>query len=193
MHRRGADLSVGQFGGGPVSGIRLVPNESTPDAVRQYLLPSERKVITVRRHPAALIPSASRAVGGLLAAAAVTRVGDSRNVVEIVVWLAAGGLLVQFGAAIYGWHVGYMAVTNRRFIFVTAGILGNRAEQFPVEQAKKMDYKRSVGGRLLGYGSFVFEFDGSPERIVEYMPYPKALYIEMQELVLSPNTERDDE
>ena len=170
-----------------MSGIRVVPNQQPPD-VNRYLLPFERQVITVRRHPAVLIPSASRAAGGLLAAAAVTPF-DHSNVVEIVVWLVAGGLLVQFAAAIYGWHIGYMVVTQRRIIF-TEATLGRRIEQFPVEQAKKMDFKRSVGGRLLGYASFVFEFDGSPQRVVEFLPYPEQLYLEVQGLIFSPDPGR---
>jgi tetratricopeptide (TPR) repeat protein len=191
MHRRGADLSASQLGGGLV-GIRVVPNEpQVPPAVYKYLLPHERRVITVRQHLAVLIPSASRAAGGLLAAAAVTPFRDS-NVVEIVVWLVAGGLLVQLAAAIYGWLGGYMVVTNHRLMFFAAAILGGRAEQFPVQQAKRMEFKRSFGGRLLNYGSFVFEFDGYPQRIVEYLPYPEQLYLEVQGLIFDPpETEAD--
>jgi len=44
---------------------------------------------------------------------------------------------------------------------------------------------------LLGYASFVFEFDGSPPRIVEYLPYPEHLYLEVQGLVF-PDPGRDD-
>ena len=36
-------------------GIRVVPNETVPAAVYRVLLPHERRVITVRFHPAVLI------------------------------------------------------------------------------------------------------------------------------------------
>jgi len=157
--------------------------EPIPYTVYRYLLPHERQVLTVRRHPAALIPPAASAVGGLLAAAAVTPFGASGTTVETVVWLLAGGLLAQFAAAIYGWFDGYVVVTRQRIIFVTTTILGRRVEQFPVEQAKELEVKRSSAGRLAGYASFVFEFDGPVQRVIEFLPYPDQLYLELQGLI----------
>ena len=36
-------------------GIRVVPNETVPASIYRVLLPHERRVITVRFHPAVLI------------------------------------------------------------------------------------------------------------------------------------------
>jgi len=46
-------------------GIRVVPNETVPASVYRVLLPHERRVITVRFHPAVLIKPVAWALGGL--------------------------------------------------------------------------------------------------------------------------------
>jgi hypothetical protein len=111
----------------------------------------------------------------------VASFGDNRNVVDLVVWLVAGGLLAQFAVSLYAWINGLVVLTERRLIFATT-ILGKRLEQFPVEQTTTIEFKRSFGGRLLGYGSFIFEFAGYPRQTVDYMPYPDQLYVELQAL-----------
>src|ERR1700724_360272 len=46
-------------------GIRVVPNETVPAAVYRVRLPHERRVITVRFHPAILIGPVAWTLGGL--------------------------------------------------------------------------------------------------------------------------------
>ena len=46
-------------------GIRVVPNETVPATVYRILLPHERRVITVRFHPAILIRPVAWTLGGL--------------------------------------------------------------------------------------------------------------------------------
>jgi PH (Pleckstrin Homology) domain-containing protein len=87
--------------------------------------------------------------------------------------------------------VGYVVITSRRIIF-TGTILGERTEQIPVEQTKNLELKRSLGGRLLGYASIIFEFNDRPQRIVNYVPYPDQLYLELQGFVF-PHRAADDD
>jgi TctA family transporter len=175
-------------------GIRVIPDQVVPVAVARYLLPRERRVITVRQHPAVLIPAASRAAGVLLAAVAVTPFASSRAAdkvaVTLIIWLVAAAVVTRFALAIYSWFNGYVVLTELRLIFTLAG-LGSGAEQIPMERAKNLELRRTFGGRLLGYGSFIFDFDGHPQQVVDYLPYPEQLYIEVSGLVF-PDTEAAD-
>ena len=49
-------------------GIRVVPNETVPASIYRVLLPHERRVITVRFHPAVLIKPVALALAGLAVA-----------------------------------------------------------------------------------------------------------------------------
>ena len=53
-------------------GIRVVPNETVPASIYRVLLPHERRVITVRFHPAVLIKPVALALAGLAVAGLVS-------------------------------------------------------------------------------------------------------------------------
>ena len=55
-------------------GIRVVPNETVPAAVYRILLPHERRVITVRLHPAILIGPVAQTLGGLALAGLISTI-----------------------------------------------------------------------------------------------------------------------
>ena len=56
--------------------MRLTTDRSVPADVNRYLLPEEVQVITLRQHPAVLSMPLGAALGGLLAAIAVSQIPD---------------------------------------------------------------------------------------------------------------------
>ena len=68
-------------------GIRVVPNETVPAAIYRVLLPHERRVITVRFHPAVLIRPVAETLGGLALAGLVSSYPQSSSTVLLVIWL----------------------------------------------------------------------------------------------------------
>ena len=44
-------------------------------------------------------------------------------------------------------------------------------------------FSRSTGGRLLGYGACTFEADGQAGAVIDYIPYPEQLYLEIYYLL----------
>jgi hypothetical protein len=176
-----------------VEQVRLVPStDAVPTAVNRYLLPHERQVITVHRHPAILIPSAATATGGLLAAVAVIPIVKGSESLELAIWLLAGFLFAQFISACINWSTRYLVVTSQR-VLLTPRVLGStRIKSMPLERIREMTFQRSRGGHLLGYGTFIFESNDMPYMIVNCIPYPEQLYLEVQGLVFKDKDESPD-
>jgi len=88
-------------------GIRVVPNETVPAAVYRVLLPHERRVITVRFHPAVLIRPVAEALGGLAVAGLLSTIVRLEATVLLVIWLAWLILVVRLLFRIYSWLEDY--------------------------------------------------------------------------------------
>lgn len=48
-----------------------------------------------------------------------------------------------------------------------------------ISKLKEMALKRTFAGRLLGYGAFTIELDGKTRPVVDYIPYPDQVYLEV--------------
>jgi membrane protein YdbS with pleckstrin-like domain len=146
--------------------------------VDRYLLPTERAVITVRRHWVVVAePIASVIALFLLASAADVRLPQSLPYVRDVLWL---GLIVLIGRMIWklvsraeDWFV----VTDERLL-LTYGLVTRRVAIMPLTKVTDMSYNISPIGRLLGYGEFVFESAGQDQalRTVSFLPDSRDLF-----------------
>jgi len=159
---------------------QLSPAEIGPPAsVNRYLLPQERSVITVRMHPARLAGPLVLAGGGLLAARKLA----SRSARPDIVWgayLLLPLYLVYRGAA---WPATYLTVTNERMM-VIRGLLSRTAATMPLDKVTGLTLRRTVLGRLLGYGTLIADCPGRQAfRKVGYLPYPEQLYLEISGLL----------
>ncbi|QFG23235.1 PH domain-containing protein [Actinomadura sp. WMMB 499] len=170
--------------------MRLVtPGDSAPASVNKYLLPHENQVITVRRHPAVLMVPVGLVLGGLIVAGvAVNTVG------AVIMWIWWGwlALLAWFVWRVAEWSVDYFVITNQRML-LTTGILTRKVAMMPLAKVTDMSFKRSITGRMLGYGEFVLESAGQDQALtnVDYLPYPEQLYLEVCEMIF-PNKNPDD-
>ena len=162
--------------------MRLISQVETavPASVNRYLLPRERTVITVRRHPATLIPHLVMAGAGVLAARTLAGRSERQEIARGAYLLFPLYLLYR-GAA---WPTAYLAVTNERIILIH-GVLTRTAAATLMHNATGLTLRRTVPGRLLGYGTLIFEGPG-PRRVlrkVRYVPYPEQLYLEIAGLL----------
>lgn len=172
--------------------MRLTPNTDTvPASVNKYLLPHERQVISVKPHPAIIIPRATTATGGLFAAVALNPLVKDSAPLKLTIWLLAGFLCLGFVSACINWSTSFLVVTSQRILLVS-GALSRRARNIPLEDIKRMTVRRSRGGRALGYGTFIFDIGGRPHIRVEYIPYPEQLYLEVNGLVFRDRDESPD-
>jgi len=158
--------------------IRTATTRNDPAEVDKYLLPKEDCVATVRRHPAVLIVPTAQAVGGLLAAFALTAtILRDRGSLIWIVWGLWALLMVRLIWEAVNWAVDYFVITSKR-ILLTSGVFTRSVAMMPLTKVTDMSFRRSLAGRMLGYGEFVVESAGQDQalRTIDHIPYPEELY-----------------
>jgi membrane protein YdbS with pleckstrin-like domain len=129
-------------------GIRVVPNETVPASIYRVLLPHERRVITVRFHPAVLIKPVAWALAGLAVAGLLSVIPHLPGTFILVIWLLWLLLLIRLLYAIYVWLEDYFVVTSQRLL-VAKGVLTKSVNMMPLTKVTDMRFERSPWGRLL--------------------------------------------
>ena len=176
--------------------MRLVPWTATvPNAVNKYLLPHEHQVITVRKHPAVLIkPIAVVLLGLVIAAVISTTIARHEAGVVGFVWIAWAVLLLYLVGKVIEWSQDYFIVTSRRMLLAT-GVVTRKVAMMPLVKVTDMSFQRSSLGRLLGYGEFILESAGQDQalRVVDHLPYPEQLYLEVCGLIFPGKQEDGDD
>jgi membrane protein YdbS with pleckstrin-like domain len=158
-------------------------------AVDRYLLPREQQHITVRKHPAVLIPPVAQTVIGLLVAVALTAtVLRGQGALSLIVWLAWIALLLRMIWKAANWTVDFFVVTSKRML-LTSGLLTRKVAMMPLPRVTDMSFRRSFAGRLFGFGEFIVESAGQDQafRIVDHIPYPEQLYLAVCDLLFPPD------
>jgi uncharacterized membrane protein YdbT with pleckstrin-like domain len=174
-------------------GLRVVPNETVPAVVYRVLLPHERRVITVRFHPAILIRPVAETLGGLALAGLLSTIARLDNTVLLVIWLAWLILVIRLLFKIYAWLEDYFVVTPARLLLAT-GVFKKSVNMMPLTKVTDMRFERSAAGRLFGYGTFIVESAGQDQalRNINHLPYPEQLYIEVCGLIFKDPGSGDD-
>ena len=176
--------------------MRLVPGTDTvPNAVNKYLLPHEHQVITVRKHPAVLLrPIGVTLLGLVIAAVISTTVARHNADVVGFVWIVWAFLLVWLAYKVWVWSQDYFIVTSRRMLLAT-GVITRKVAMMPLVKVTDMSFQRSSLGRLLGYGEFILESAGQDQalRVVDHLPYPEQLYLEVCGLIFPGRKDDGDD
>jgi uncharacterized membrane protein YdbT with pleckstrin-like domain len=174
--------------------MRMIgPDYGSPEVYR-YLTPREQQVLTLRQHWAFLVPPAAAAVGAALAALVVTVIAPGAITLKTVAWVLAGFLIARLIVAGLSWWVQYITVTNERVV-LTSGILHRKVKIIPLPNFAEMTFARSFAGRMIGYGAFTVEATGKPYLIIDYIPYPEQVQVELTSIAfpkLGDDEDADD-
>lgn len=145
---------------------------------RRYLVPEERRVFAVRRHWAILVPPAGMLLAGLVVTgAALWYLPSSLDLVkEVCIWGCAA-LTGYLAWQLWQWRTERFVATDQR-VLLTQGLLYRRVGTLPLIKVTDLSYERSVFGRIVGYGTFVFESAGQDQamRQVTWVPCPDVTY-----------------
>jgi len=163
------------------------PGANPPGDVDRYLLPHEQEVITVRLHPAVLLPWAAAAAGGLLVAIIIGALPHADQFEQLLVRLLAAFLFLQFLLAMGRWAVRYFVVTSQRML-VISGLFHRRTEMWPLIDVRGITLERSAYSRIGGYGSLVI----GGRTFIDYIPYPEQIYLEICRLIYPDRDSSDD-
>lgn len=176
--------------------MRLItPGDTAPNLVNRYLLPHEQQVITVRKHPAVLIGAIGLMVGGLVLAGVLSElIGRHSGYALLVIWLAWAVILIYFLVRATEWFQNYFVVTSQRML-LTSGLVTRRVAMMPLVKVTDMSFQRNFQGRLLGYGTFILESAGQDQalRVVDHLPYPEQLYLEVCGLIFPEKADANDD
>ncbi|WP_116045243.1 PH domain-containing protein [Amycolatopsis palatopharyngis] len=151
----------------------------------EYLLDTERRVIRIRRHWAALAWDAFEAVALIAIFVMVSYLlPPSMWVVQNVLWYAALLVVLRFAYVVMEWWVERLVVTDKRFI-MTTGVWTTKVLMMPISKVTDLTYQRSFWGRILGYGTTVVESAGQIQALnhIAYLPRPEEFYDTISELV----------
>jgi uncharacterized membrane protein YdbT with pleckstrin-like domain len=172
--------------------MRLAPNtDAVPAGVNKYLLPHERQVVSVHQHPAVLIRPIFEVLIGLAIAGWVSSsIAPGNNTVILVIWILWAVLLLRLLWKVFEWSENYFVITSQRLL-LSEGFLTRKVNMMPLAKVTDMSFQRSAMGRLLGYGEFIVESAGQNQalRIVDHLPYPEQLYLEVCGLIFKENEE----
>jgi membrane protein YdbS with pleckstrin-like domain len=175
--------------------MRLAPNTDTvPAKVNKYLLPHERQVISVHQHPAVLIRPVFEVLVGLVIAGWLTiAIAHGNKTAVLVIWILWALVLLRLLWKVYEWSENYFVITSQRLL-LSEGFLTHKVNMMPLAKVTDMSFRRSAMGRLLGYGEFIVESAGQNQalRIMDHLPYPEQLYLEVCGLIFKDNEEGTD-
>jgi hypothetical protein len=153
-----------------------------PLAAARYLLPDENAATFVRQHPAIMAPSAAAAVGVFAAATFATVTSGRDRALVVVVWLVFLFMAARFWFVVFNWLSQYIVITERTFVLI-AGITTRTVTALPMTSLSGMTLERSSRGRLIGFGAFRLGSDGPGQLIIDYVPYPEQLYLEIRNII----------
>ena len=159
-----------------------------------YLLPTERRVIRVRRHWAFLWRPILETIGILAAAFGLSYLlagsGDTIWLLQTLLWYVALAAILRFAYLLLEWWVERVVVTDKRFM-LTSGIFETKISLMPITKVTDMSYKRPLIGRLLGYGTLRVESAGQKQDLenIEYLPRPEEVYDAISELIFGEKGE----
>ena len=155
---------------------------------RSFLAPGEEVVRTCRRHLSVLFRPALKMVVlvGLLGALGwFTGPRSGADVLDQVCGVLSALVLLRFVLRLRRWGSERILVTDMR-IAAVGGLMARRVSSWPYIRIHDLGLRRSIAGRLLGYGSVVIEATtpGSAPTVLERIPDPNGFYRDVMEVLM---------
>ncbi len=146
----------------------------------RYLAEDERAVIEVRRHPIVLAGPGTAALAVLVAASSIGLImspGSGGDFFDDFLGVIAVCFVVRFVWKLWQWSVDRVVVTDRRFLEIS-GVLTRKVATMPLAKVTDMTYRRTIGGRMFGYGDLIIESAGQDQALscIDRVPRPDDFY-----------------
>jgi uncharacterized membrane protein YdbT with pleckstrin-like domain len=155
-----------------------------PREIDEYLLPTERRVIRVRMHWAVMANNlVSTGLFLLLMIVAQYYLPESALVDNLTFYLALAAV-VRFTVQTILWWIERIVITDKR-VMLAEGIVTHNVGMMPLSKVTDLTFRRTFGGRLLGYGTLIVESAGQIQALnkIRYMPRPEEIYEALSELI----------
>lgn len=161
-----------------------------PREIDEYLLPTERRVIRVRQHWAVMARHMLQTALFILVVMGVEQFMDGAEnpAVAVLIDNLAFYLVVvavlRFTALTILWWIERIVITDKR-VMIAQGIITHNVGMMPLGKVTDLTFRRTLAGRLLGYGTMVVESAGQIQALneIDFMPRPEEIYEALSELV----------
>ncbi|NUT46081.1 MAG: PH domain-containing protein [Saccharothrix sp.] len=150
----------------------------------EYLLPTERRVIRVRRHWTYLLWDLLEAAALLAGCMMISSLlPEKMGVIQNILWYASLFVLLRLAYFVMEWWVERVVVTDKRFM-ISSGVFETKVAMMPISKVTDLTYERTVVGRMFGFGTLVVESAGQIQALnrIEYLPNPEEVYDAISEL-----------
>ena len=153
----------------------------------RYVGEGEEAVLEVRHHPFTLLRPGLAALAAIVVASvlgALLSWDDGDDFIDTVLGLVAIFFVARFAWKALVWWFDRVVVTDKR-IFEVSGILTRKVASMPLEKVTDMTYRRTIAGRMFGYGDLIMETAGQKQAMDEiaYLPKPDDFYRTVTSLV----------
>lgn len=152
--------------------------------IEKYLLPHEGWEIITQRHPAVLIEPTLKFLPVLVAGGWLLTFDPDNRFTSSVGLLVILGALVYYALRLAEWWMRHFIVTKRR-VLLTSGVIVRTVTLLPLRRITDLTWQETLGGQLLGYGTFRFESAGQDQalRHLTYVPNAQQVYKDISALL----------
>jgi hypothetical protein len=152
--------------------------------IEKYLLPNEDWEIITQRHPAVLIEPTLKFLPALVAGGWLLTYDPDNRFTSSVGLLVILGALLYYGLRLAEWWMRHFIVTKRR-VLLTSGVIVRTVTLLPLRRITDLTWQETLGGQLLGYGTFRFESAGQDQalRHLTYVPNAQVVYQDISALL----------
>lgn len=180
-HRYAGGVGLGDDPG--TSTPVAAPTVDLPKVVRKYLLPTEsdRNIICIREHWAALGTQLAILAGALLFAVAANSLLYEAHKATLlavrIVWLPFGLALLWYAFHAASWYTRWIVVTPQR-IMTVGGLVKRNVVPLPMKRARDSELSINLPGRLLGYGTIKTQSFGTEHQLsaIRFVPDVDAVF-----------------
>src|SRR3954454_22761645 len=165
----------------PAEGL---PARASKD-VDKYLLADEKPpVLAVRRHWAVLLEPTVKFLPAFLIGGWLLTLDPDNRVTSTAGLLVIVASLGYYALRVAEWWMRHFIVTKRR-VLLTSGVIARTVTLLPLRRITDLTWQETIGGQLLGYGTFKFESAGQDQalRHLTYVPHAQEVYQDISGLL----------
>jgi hypothetical protein len=156
--------------------------------VERYLAPTEHVLYICRRHPIVIAKPVGIWLLAMLVGAAVGFVTSPDSSGTLIDRIAGWAVIaVTFWAAwrLALWWVARYVLTDQRVLYVE-GLVSRKVSAIPLAKVTDTTYRRTIPGRILGYGDLLLDSPGERPglSVLTELPRPDELYRLVMSLVV---------
>jgi uncharacterized membrane protein YdbT with pleckstrin-like domain len=154
-----------------------------PREIDEYILPTERRVIRVRQHWVVLLNDMTQTALVLGALVALDEYLPAL-IVDNLTWYAGLVAVLRLTILVALWWVERIVITDKR-VMLAKGILTHDIGMMPLGKVTDLTFKRTMTGRIMGYGTMIIESAGQIQALnkIDFMPQPEEIYEALAELI----------